>query len=318
MIYGIRTALDAYYNYRIANSQNHLNDLYKQRDTAFEKLKAATKYNSTQQLLDKYGGSPGKSPSLSQPARKRKSEGVPEKQGTPQGARTGFAPPPTANIPRPQTRPPVPPPGAPNAPPQTAQSLSPEAAMMMQRPSGAAPNEEFAPNAFSMPTRPPTIRQVSQQYAGDGPKWYDRILDVVLGDDETQAKNRIALICEHCRLVNGQAPPGARTLEDVGRWRCSSCHEWNGVESEEKRMLRQVRADAGEPQSPVSPSAPTSTVSEAAPKASAFEEENGDYEHVEEEDIDEEEDEADHEPVEAIDTPPAGSTRSKARQRKKA
>jgi hypothetical protein len=60
--------------------------------------------------------------------------------------------------------------------------------------------------------------------------WYDRILDALLGEDETQPKNRLALICSECRLVNGQAPPGARGLDDVGRWRCSSCHAWNGKE----------------------------------------------------------------------------------------
>lgn len=28
--------------------------------------------------------------------------------------------------------------------------------------------------------------------------------------------------------MNGQAPPGARSLEDVGRWRCGGCNAWNG------------------------------------------------------------------------------------------
>lgn len=60
LIYGIRSALDAYFNYRISNSQSQLNDLYKQRETTIERLKTATKYNSTQQLLDKYGGTPQK------------------------------------------------------------------------------------------------------------------------------------------------------------------------------------------------------------------------------------------------------------------
>ena len=60
--------------------------------------------------------------------------------------------------------------------------------------------------------------------------WYDRILDALLGEDETQPKNRLALICNECRLVNGQAPPGIRTLEDIGRWRCGGCGAWNGKE----------------------------------------------------------------------------------------
>jgi hypothetical protein len=55
-------------------------------------------------------------------------------------------------------------------------------------------------------------------------------MDALLGEDETQAKNRLAMICAECRLVNGQAPPGARTLEDIGRWRCGGCRAWNGKE----------------------------------------------------------------------------------------
>ena len=30
--------------------------------------------------------------------------------------------------------------------------------------------------------------------------------------------------------MNGQAPPGTRSLEDVGRWRCGGCAAWNGKE----------------------------------------------------------------------------------------
>ena len=82
------------------------------------------------------------------------------------------------------------------------------------------------------------------------PNWYDRILDVLLGEDEAAAKNRLALICSNCRLVNGQAPPGVKTLEEVGKWRCSSCGSWNGVESEVSKVVKeatqQARVDPGE------------------------------------------------------------------------
>ena len=53
---------------------------------------------------------------------------------------------------------------------------------------------------------------------------------MLLGEDEMHPKNRLALICENCRLVNGQAPPGAKTLEAVGKWRCSNCGTMNGVD----------------------------------------------------------------------------------------
>ncbi|KAK4547755.1 hypothetical protein LTR36_000713 [Oleoguttula mirabilis] len=301
LIFGIRTALDAYYNYRISGAQAHLNALYKQRETAITKLKAATKYDSTQQLLDKYGGTPGKRGASPQPPKKRKLEGGQSKQSAPQGPRTGFAPPPTANIQRAPSAGARPPQGALQPRSRNASGLAPEAAALM--PSHDEPREDFAPNAFSAPSKPAAIRQQSTQYS-EGPKWYDRIMDVVLGEDETQAKNRMALICDNCRLVNGQAPPGARTLEDVGKWRCSSCHAWNGVESEEKRMLKQI---TGEAQSPVSP---TSAVSESTPHPISSEDESRELEHVDE-DVGEDEDDS-------TSSTPAGSTRSKARQRTKA
>ena len=48
-------------------------------------------------------------------------------------------------------------------------------------------------------------------------------MDVLLGEDETLPRARLALICSNCRLVNGQAPPGVKRLEDVGKWRCGGC-----------------------------------------------------------------------------------------------
>lgn len=57
-------------------------------------------------------------------------------------------------------------------------------------------------------------------------------MDVILGEDEAQPRNRLALLCRNpeCGLVNGLAPPGTRSLEDVGRWRCMACGAWNGVD----------------------------------------------------------------------------------------
>jgi len=66
-------------------------------------------------------------------------------------------------------------------------------------------------------------------------------MDVLLGEDETRPINRIAMICVHCRLVNGQAPPGVKRLEDIGRWRCAECHQWNGKENEVQRIIEDVK-----------------------------------------------------------------------------
>lgn len=227
-IYLIRLGLTTYYDYRTSKVQAHVDVLQKQRDTTIDKLKAATKYNTTQQLLEKYGGTPSKTKA-----------GTSNRKTIPnQGGRTGFIPPPTANISGRNGMASLPntplrstsnssPLGPP--PPLTAAAASPP----WQQPSSTVETAEFAPNAFSSA---PQYEQVAS-----GPRWYDRFMDVLLGEDEANPKNRLALICMKCRLVNGQAPPGVKQLEDVGRWRCSGCGTMNGVESEGKRIIKEIQ-----------------------------------------------------------------------------
>ncbi|CZT15980.1 uncharacterized protein RCC_01820 [Ramularia collo-cygni] len=296
LIYSLRTVLDAYYNYRIANTQTHLNDLSKQREAAIERLKQATKYNSTQQLLEKYGGSP---PSKQQPSPQPKGKRRSDMSNN--ASRTGFAPPPTANIPSRQSLPAQQPARGVPVPGPPPSGLPPPAAPVTPRIQNV-PGEEFAPNAFTAsqapPRGPPPVRQAAQ-YATEAPKWYDRILDVVLGDDETKSENRIVLICAKCRLVNGQAPPGARTLEDIGKWRCSSCGTMNGQESEENKILQHI-ATGGDGTTRLNTSADPGTSSPT---------------HADE--IGETESENDSEGSRE-NTSPAASTRSKARRSGKA
>jgi hypothetical protein len=233
-IYGIRYALTGYFDYRIRNTDAYLKKLNKERDTTIERLKEATKYNSTQQLLEKYGASPKKEEQAPSPSGKN-GKGT-QKPNQPQGPRTGIAPPPTANIQRPQgpqQQPLTPQKGPVNV--SSPQGPSPP----HQLTSSDATHADFAPNAFPA--------SLTQQFSAapattfTQTHWYDRILDSLLGEDETQAKNRFALICNECRLVNGQAPPGAKGLEDVGRWRCSGCHAWNGREKKREDVVGLVR-----------------------------------------------------------------------------
>lgn len=65
-----------------------------------------------------------------------------------------------------------------------------------------------------------------------------------MGEDESLPRNRIALICKQCRLVNGQAPPGAKHLEDVGKWRCSGCGTMNGDETEVTKIVASIKEGA--------------------------------------------------------------------------
>jgi endoplasmic reticulum junction formation protein lunapark len=239
IIYGVRTLLALFFDWQIGRKQAYVEDLQKQREAKINDLKKATKYDSTQELLQKYGAAPKQTPSKPQQGTKRK---IVSPQNQPQ--RTGLPPPPTANIVRPGGSPPNTPQrqNVPELPISNGVSRGPQSLHPLTT-SPVSPYAEepgFAPNAFVSGMPPP-------RSSYDKPSnWYDRILDVILGDDETLAKNRLALICSKCRLVNGQAPPGVQTLEQVGVWRCSSCGAKNGVESETKKLVKETTENAGD------------------------------------------------------------------------
>jgi hypothetical protein len=223
IIYTVRLGLVTFYEWRISTVEARLKESEAEREGAIKKLKDATRYDSTQQLLEKYGGSPkgAKTPKKGDsPIQKKKDENTPK--------RTGLAPPMTANIPRhrPQQSLPA------NLPPLSENTL--------------LPSEDFAPNAFSdsEPVRAPVGPSQSMAVEPRQRQWYDRILDVILGEDETSSQTRLALICSNCRQVNGLAPPGAKTLSEVGQWRCSTCHAMNGESTEVQDVIAQAQKEA--------------------------------------------------------------------------
>lgn len=214
----------AFYSYRIGGLEASLKEHQAERAKTIQKLKDMTKYDSTLELIEKYGGTEGAPHS----GRKKKSDAddaakgtrsVPRAPATGTPSRTTMPPPPTANIQR--ASPATQAPGTPLPP----QDTSP-------RPSSAAsldPGAEFAPNAHQPPQ---LVRPESH--------WYDRLFDTLLGEDETAAKNRIALICHSCRLVNGLAPPGTKTLAGLGVWKCMACGAANGEVDEGRKIVREV------------------------------------------------------------------------------
>ncbi|EFX05136.1 hypothetical protein CMQ_1772 [Grosmannia clavigera kw1407] len=264
-IYTVRTVLDAYFNFRIDMLTARLKDFKAEREKTILKLKAATKYDSTLELLEKYGGVETKQGDHKNKGRPRLAH-VDDSHAHPSSSiRTGLKPPATANIAR----------GTPPPPPVISIRPSPDA------PDAASGSDldvsaEFAPNAFgpdtedhmlllqqlgsrpasaiSRPatanTRPGTATSVATTAlappatmtvaAAAHPHWYDRLLDLLMGEDEMAAKNRIVLVCGRCRLVNGQAPPGTRSLAELGKWRCMGCGAANGEVAETKPSLGDV------------------------------------------------------------------------------
>lgn len=234
-----RSITRIYFDYRIDRLSKRLKDLQEERAKTIQKLKDATKYDSTLELLEKYGGSEIKSKKSKKKVEEDDGELKDRRQPShgQQGhhvARTGLPPPPTANIQRRSVTPTIIVP----QPPQRQESASPRPPSSIAGDSSA----EFAPNAFDghgppsnfMQMAPPRLAPPSE------PHWYDRILDTLLGEDETAAKNRIVLICSKCRLVNGQAPPGTKSLSELGQWKCISCGALNGELDEGKRIMQEV------------------------------------------------------------------------------
>ncbi|KAI1091406.1 hypothetical protein F5B19DRAFT_483942 [Rostrohypoxylon terebratum] len=215
VIYLVRTFTNAYFSFRIDSLESRLKDHQAERAKTIQRLKDATKYDSTLELLEKYGGT-GEKPN--QPKKQgegedqgkgqqRKTSGTSNAGSVPPSARINIPPPPTANIQRPPL-PHAPVLGA--MPPRQDPSFMPRP----RTPLDQQPTEEFAPNAGPLPTS-----YAQYEMSPGPPRWYDRIMDLMLGEDETASKNRIVLICKNCRLVNGQAPPGTKSLAELGTWR---------------------------------------------------------------------------------------------------
>ncbi|KAI0400910.1 hypothetical protein F4802DRAFT_582786 [Xylaria palmicola] len=238
VIYVVRTVANTYYSFRLDTLETRLKDRQAERAKTIQKLKDATRYDSTLELLEKYGGSNEKrnktkkqndinaetQPRENDGSKKRHRQSIDSSHLT---GRTHLPPPPTANIQRPST--------ASGAPPnRQGQSFDSH-----PHPTPSVPQpqliEEFAPNAGPLP---PTYNQYEPNPGP--PRWYDRILDLMLGEDEMAPKNRIVLICGKCRLVNGQAPPGVKNVADLGIWKCMGCGATNGEIDEGKKIMQEV------------------------------------------------------------------------------
>lgn len=240
LIYLVRTISTTIYELRIEALNSKLKDQQAMRAKTIQKLKDATRYDSTAELLEKYGGgepkpkSKKKNKDEGQDEGNKKSPRTQQQQNTPQSHRTNMPIPATANIQRP-SNPNTPGTGPYNTPQQ--QHRLPSSSHLIE------PTAEFSPNAFES-SRP---RPSADQY--DTPThWYDRVMDVLLGEDETAPKNRMVLICKRCRLVNGQAPPGTNSLAELGLWKCMGCGGENGEVDEGKKLVKEVlgqRSDRG-------------------------------------------------------------------------
>jgi len=254
-IWSIRKLFDLYYNYRIGNAEGALEELQTKQNDTIEKLKAATKFSTTQSIIEKYGrGSSSGSSSSADTDKKQQ-----QKSGTPQGGSANQQlrqrPESQSGLQGPaQVASPI----APSTTQQIQQQFIQQQMMAQQRaglPSPAQmqlqPYPGIKPDTPEISGRPslnaplpnlpqtqPSSQQLIQPEEATSPKWYDRLLDVIVGEDETSAKNRYALICRNCRMVNGLAPPGTTSLEDMEGWGCARCGTWNGSLPGQRRCAK--------------------------------------------------------------------------------
>ncbi|KAI1419745.1 hypothetical protein F5Y12DRAFT_194714 [Xylaria sp. FL1777] len=238
LIYVVRTVANEYYSFRLDSLESRLKARQEERAKTIQKLKDATRYDSTLELLEKYGGSSEKRNKAKKQKDANDGAPTPDHDGSRKKhrqsidsshltGRTHLPPPPTANIQRPSTASGLP-------PNRHGQFSSPSLEPIPSSPQHQ-PIEEFAPNAGPLP---PTYNQY--ELNPGPPRWYDRILDLMLGEDETAPKNRIVLICHKCRLVNGQAPPGVKNVAELGAWKCMGCGATNGEMDEGKKIIQEV------------------------------------------------------------------------------
>ncbi|KAK6532276.1 hypothetical protein TWF281_006468 [Arthrobotrys megalospora] len=248
VVYVIRQSIKRYYEWRVHNVETSLETYREQQKETIEKLKAVTKYDSTQALLDKYtktatatgaepvpppipqGNGPNQARTGSQPntppGTLRKRHGSAQKAQ--KGNAVGSSPHQLQTEQRHDDRP-----GTPlihEIPPH--ELLPPEGFppdIIPPHMMGGLPPVMGLPMGQFMPPPPEEPRQ---------PQWYDRFLDVLLGEDEMSAKNRYALICSNCRQVNGLAPPGTTNVEDI-RYICGRCGAENG-KPEVKELIGKV------------------------------------------------------------------------------
>jgi endoplasmic reticulum junction formation protein lunapark len=194
-------------------------DLLKTRlEEKLEELKEKSDYYSTQQLLQRYDS---KSAIPVNPERPQGMVRSSSKELQPALRSNNLPRDPSikALSARQSSNPPLPP----LPPPITPASF--------KLPSQNVPNiPQFHPSAFTPPSSPPPEEARSKTLV-------DRVLDLLVGEDENSPEQRYALICRHCRAHNGLAPPG-ETGNELG-YLCGRCGGWNGPktkDSEETQM----------------------------------------------------------------------------------
>ena len=200
-----------------------MEELHTTQRRKVEELKTKTNFYSTQSLLDRYDpDSPNQSPkrTTNSPKGSLRHRASQERADSPAGA-------PRLPFPRHQLSSDLQD-GSP-----TKQQFS---AIGLKDPNLSSSHSQFSlseqlqPPFQPRPDQPPL--PLPRQTEHKTP--FDRILDLLVGEDENSPMSREALICGHCGNHNGLAPKGEVALSV--RYLCPRCGNWNGKASENQEL----------------------------------------------------------------------------------
>lgn len=225
-IYVVRYVIQAVLGRFVSFDEDRIKYLRRQQEGKLEELKQKTGFYSTKAIVDRY-----------EPTKKevkKPTQQSAKKQNVPTNRRQGV-PPPTANVPR-------------NLPPTANVPMTPVVPAPGSNVHAAVP---AIPKPVPVSEKDVVAAKQSLDKAGvsvapvsTGPyqrQWFDRVLDLLVGEDESAAQNRQALICSKCHNHNGLAPFG-KTAAEI-RYKCPGCGEWNGnlIPSESAELVEEVK-----------------------------------------------------------------------------
>lgn len=217
-IFCIRYVIQAVLGRFVIFDEDRVKYLRRQQEGKLEELKQKTGFYSTKAIVDRY--EPKKEPKKAA-IKKQMPPGL--KGVPPPTANVPRNLPPTANVPRPQA-------GAGNIPATANIPSQGNVPPKIPVPVEVSPSDiQTAKASLSKAAASPVVAAPYQR------QWFDRVLDLLVGEDENAAQNRNALICSKCNNHNGLAPFGKNASEI--RYKCPVCGEWNG----EKPALEEAK-----------------------------------------------------------------------------
>ncbi|KAK6199357.1 uncharacterized protein RJT21DRAFT_46191 [Scheffersomyces amazonensis] len=201
--YGIYTIVHWFYTFLINSKSNQLINLKKKHKQKIEDLKRITNFNTTNELLDKFGDEKDKPKPKSNLSTKPKSNLPTQIPNNPTINRSGVID--VNKLSETQLK-------------KLNINITPNKPLPQQTP------QSHAQSQIQSSTPPPP------KVASTPPKrtFQDRILDLLIGSDNSEAvENRYALICYKCYAHNGLAPPHTDNPSAI-KFKCMQCGTLNG------------------------------------------------------------------------------------------